>query len=255
MGRTDDQQPTDVHTDDIPLDGLVAVARWHREHERYHSMNALYDAAQLRRHSNALKLLARRWLEGHDGEPAAFPVSDPLFRAAGCDDLNDPGSVATTGVLFMEGESEPAELIQMKQALAGMAGGFDDVSTWLGEKMAPAWERESLLLTSTLTSAAQPRFATLARTTRAGDALGLVARLLHAAVGAIAAHPLEPGDVRRDPTGSAHRLLAASWLLDEASSTLAEMAADLARSDPDWTAYLDALDSGRPGPVRGGGPA
>jgi hypothetical protein len=247
MGTTDDQQPTDVRTDDIPFDGLVAVARWHREHERYHSMNALQDAAQLRRHSNALKMLARRWLDDHDVEPASFAVTDPLFQAAGCEDLNDPVSVATTGVLFMEGESEPAELTQMKQALAGMAGGFETLSTWLAEKMAPAWERESVLLTSTLTSAAQPRFATLTRTTRAGTALGLVARLLHAAVGAIAAHPLGPRDVRSDLAGSAHRLLAASWLLDEASSTLAEVAADVARSDPDWTAYLAALDSVRRG--------
>jgi hypothetical protein len=242
MRRTDDEQPTGVHTDDIPLDGLVAVARWHREHERFHSMNALQDAADLRRHSNALKLLARRWLDDHDEESASFSVTDPLFRAAGCEDLNDPGSVATTGVLFMEGESEPAELSQMKLKLAGMAAGFDEVSAWLAEKMAPAWERESVLLTSTLTSAAQPRFATLTRTTRAGTALGLVARLLHAAVGAIAAQPLAPSDVRGDPGGSAQRLLAASWLLDEASSTLAETAADLARSDPDWTAYLAALD-------------
>jgi hypothetical protein len=231
-----------VQTNDLPLDGLVAVARWHREHERFHSMNALQNAADLRRSSNALKVLARRWLDGHDAEPASFPVADPLFRAAGCEELNDPGSVATTGVLFMEGESEPAELTQMKLELAGMAAGFDNWSAWLAEKMAPAWERESVLLTSTLASAAQPRFAALTRTTRTGAALGLVARLLHAAGWAIAAHPLAPRDIRGDPAGSAQRLLAASWLLDEASSTLAETAADLARSDPDWTAYLAALD-------------
>jgi hypothetical protein len=249
MSSADDRRPTDVPTgDDIPLDGLVAVARWHREHERFHSMHALQEATDLRRHSNALKLLARRWLDlGDDqgGNPASFPVTDPLFRAAGCEDLNDPGSVATTGVLFMEGESEPAELTQMKLTLEGMAAGFDHWSTWLAEKMAPAWERESQVLTSTLTSAAPSRFATLTRTTRVGTALGLVARLLHTAVGALAALPLAPRDVRADPASSAHRLLAASWLLDEASSTLAESAADLARSDPDWTAYLAAVAPGQ----------
>jgi hypothetical protein len=243
MRRTDDErQLTDVRADELPLEGLVAVARWHREHERFHSMNALQDAADLRRDSNALKVLARRWLEIRDTEPASFPVTDPLFRAAGCEDLNDLGGVATTGVLFMEGESEPAELTQMKQKLAGMAAGLDHWSAWLAEKMEPAWERESVLLTTSLTSAAQPRFATLARTTRTGAALGLVARLLHTSVTAIAARPLVPQVVRDDPAGSAQRLLAASWLLDEASSVLAETAADLARSDPDWTAYLAALD-------------
>jgi hypothetical protein len=129
----------------------------------------------------------------------------------------------------------------MKHTLAGMATGFGHWATWLAEKMAPAWERESRLLTSTLASAAPPRFATITRATRTGTALGLVARLLHAAVEAIAAQPLAPRDVRDDPAGSARRLLAASWLIDEASSTLAEASADLARSDPDWTAYLAAL--------------
>jgi hypothetical protein len=243
MRRTDEQLHAAVPAEDIPLSGLVAVARWHREHERFHSMNALQDAVDLRRHSNALKLLAGRWLADQDGEPAAFPVTDPLFRAAGCEDLNDLASVASTGVLFMEGEPEPAELVEMKLKLAGMAAGLDHWSAWLAEKMAPAWERESVLLTSTLTEAARPRFATLARTTRTGTALGLVARLLHAAVGAIEAQPLSPAEVRRDPAGSAQRMLATSWLLDEASSTLAETAADLARSDPDWTAYLAALEA------------
>jgi hypothetical protein len=242
MRRTDDRQPADV-----PLEGLVAVARWHREHERFHSMSGLQDAADLRRRSNVLKLLARRWLDEdrHDdaGDEVAFPTTDPLFRAAGCEDLNDAGSVATIGVLFMEGEAEPAELTQMKLELAGMAAGLDHWSTWLAEKMAPAWERESVLLSSTLTAAAQPRYATLARATRTGAALGLVARLLHAAVAAIAAQPLTPADVRGDRAGAAQRLLAASWLLDEASSTLAEASADLSRSDPDWTAYLDILEA------------
>jgi hypothetical protein len=165
-----------------------------------------------------------------------------LFQAAGCEDLNDRAGVTTTGILFMEGEAEPVELAQMKQRLAGLATGWEETSAWLTEKMEPAWERETVLYTPAFAGAARPRFATLTRTTRASLALGLVAQLLKAAVSALGAQSLLPRVVRDDLPASADLLLAVSWLIDEASATLAEMAADLSRTDPDWTAYLDALD-------------
>jgi hypothetical protein len=227
----------------LDRDGLVAVARWHREHERFHSLNALQEAAELRRNANALKVLAGRWLNSNTTEPPQFDANDPLYKAAGCEDLNDLAGVTTTGILFMEGESEPAELAQMKMRLAVLARGYGEISTWLAAKMEPAWERESVLLTTVSAAAAQPRFATLTRTTRAGLALGLIARLLRTAVSALSTKQFVPNVVRDDRPGSAQLFLSVSWLVDEASSILAEMAADLSRSDPDWTAYLGALDT------------
>jgi hypothetical protein len=67
----------------------------------------------------------------------------------------------------------------------------------------------------------------------AGAALGLAARLLQAAAGAIAAGPLTSADVSADPAHAGERqLLAAAWLLDEASSTLAEAAPERGRAVP-----------------------
>jgi hypothetical protein len=83
----------------------------------------------------------------------------------------------------------------------------------------------------------------------AGAALGLAARLLQAAAGAIAAGPLTPPDLSADPVNAGERrLLATVWLLDEASASLAEAAADLAPWDHDWTADLAVLAAppGRP---------
>ncbi|MPY95274.1 MAG: hypothetical protein GEV08_20120 [Acidimicrobiia bacterium] len=241
--------------DGAALEGMLAVARFHREHERFHSMNGLEQAAEIRRDSNALKVLAQRWLEAAESGRSTLDYDDPRFQAAGCDDLNDKAAVATTGILFMEGESEPPEIGQMKTKLSGMAAGFDRTAGWLAQKMEAGWERESALLTPELASAAQPRFAALARTTLTGLGLGVVSRLLEAAVTALSAQVLVPAAVRKDLVGSAQLLLAASWLLDEASSVLAEQAADIARSDPSWTAYIEDLQAREPtGPPPGATP-
>lgn len=225
------------------IEGMLAVARYHREHERFHSMNALQQAADLRRDSNALKVVAQRWLRAAEAAPSSIDYSDPRFRAVGCEDLNDPAAIATTGILFMEGEPEPRELVQLKMKLFGMSEGLGRVSAWLAEKMDAGWERESALLTPELASAAQPRFAALTHTTLAGLKLGVVSRLLKAALATLGAGELVPAAIRKDLRGSAQLMLAASWLLDEASSVLAEQATDIARSDPEWTAYIEELEA------------
>jgi len=227
--------------DDRELAGMFAVAQYHREHERFHSMNGLQQAADLRRDSNALKVLANRWSQAAEAGPSTIDYSDPRFRAAGCEDLNDKAAIATTGILFMEGEAEPAELLQLKAKLSGMADGLAQASFWLSEKMDAGWERESVLLTADMASAARPRLVALEHTTLAALKMGVVARLLKAAVAALSAHELVPASIRKDPIGAAQLFLTASWLLDEAASLLADQANDMARSDPEWTEYMAEL--------------
>lgn len=60
---------------------------------------------------------------------------DPAFAAAGCEDLNGAAVVAMTGILFMEGESEPPEITAMKVELAGLAATLSRTSGWLMAKM------------------------------------------------------------------------------------------------------------------------
>jgi hypothetical protein len=224
------------------LEGMLAVARYHREHERFHSMNGLQQAAELRRESNALKVLAERWFQAAEAPPSSIDYSDPRFQAAGCEDLNDRAAIATTGILFMEGESEPRELLQLKMKLMGVAEGLARTSLWLGEKMEAGWERESVLLTPELATAARPRFMALKHTTLAGVKFGVVARLLRAALAALSSQELVPSAVRKDLKGMAQLVLTASWLLDEAAGLLAEQATDVARSDPEWTTYMAELE-------------
>lgn len=222
---------------DGDLAGMVAVARAHREHERYHSLLKLEHAVDLRRDANTLKVLADRWLDGAPGEDG------PGGPAAGCPDLYDRAAVATTGVLFLQENSEPDELVAMKRRLEATADEFGRVSDWLAGHMAAAWRGMDVLLTPELAGAARPRFAALARTTEAGLGYGVAARLIGAAVGALRRLDLTPAGVRADPAGAAALVRAASWLLDLAAGGVAGRAAALGLSDPDWTEFLDAVDA------------
>ncbi|HZE37357.1 MAG TPA: hypothetical protein VE172_00945 [Stackebrandtia sp.] len=215
------------------LEDLREVARVHREHERYHSMLKLEQAAALRRDSNALKVLSDR--VGRAENSTAPRVTAP---AAGCADLTDLAAVATTGVLFMEGEDAPAELTAMRRRLDDTAGEYARLSSWLGHKMDGAWKRLHLLLTPELADTAHARFQALGRTTAAADAYGLAARYLGAAVKTLDNQDLAPAGVRADPVAAATMLRTASWLIDTAAATVAEAAARLSLSDPDWTQFI-----------------
>jgi hypothetical protein len=222
--------------------GMLQVARYHRQHERYHSLSGLENAAALRRDANALKVLADTWLRAAEQPPPDVDYSDAAFRAAGCEDLSDPAAVATTGILFMEGEGEPRELTQLKGKLWAISDSMGRVSGWLAEKMEAGWEREMRLLTPELAESARPRFMALTRTTMSGVKFGVVARLMGAALEALNAVEFRPDAIRKDLRGSAMLVRTAGWLLDEAAAVLAEQAADLGRSDPDWTDYISGLE-------------
>ena len=248
--RNGDHDPDD-------LDGMLQVARFHREHERFHSMKGLQDAADLRRESNALKVLADTWFRAagrESSETARVDYQRAEFRAAGCEDLSDPVAVATTGILFMEGEQEPRELVQLQFKLAGMAEGLGRASEWLGEKMVAGFERESVLLTPELARAARPRFMALKRTSMTAAKFGVISRLLRAALGALQAVELKPAAIRKDLEGAAELMRTASWLLDAAAALLAEQAADLAFSDVDWTTYVAELEAVRRSRAEGAAP-
>jgi hypothetical protein len=225
------------------IEGMLQLARSHRQHERYHSLSGLENAAALKRDANALKVLADHWLRSVDNARSAIDYQDPAFRAAGCEDLSDPTAVATTGILFMEGEGEPRELKQMKGKLWAISDSLGKVSRWLVEKMDAGWQREKQVLTPELAAAARPRFMALTRTTLAGAKFGVAARLMDAALHALNTLDFRPEALRKDLRGAAGMVRTASYLLDEAAALLAEQAAQLGLSDPDWTEYIEELEA------------
>jgi hypothetical protein len=223
------------------LESELEIARYHREHERFHATRAYEQATEIRRHAGALKHLADRWLQT-EAESPERSYDDPRLRAAGCSDLNDPAALATGGILFMEGESEPAELTEMKARLDDLATRLAEYSSWLAEKMDAAWSRESVLLTPALADLAYPRHLVLMRTTTHGHQTGVAARLVRAAVTALGSRSYEPANVRADTRGNSRVMRSAAWLLDAAGAMLAEQAAELSLSDPDWAEFIERAE-------------
>jgi hypothetical protein len=132
------------HQPGATSDGLLAVAenlsRYHREHEKYYSEAPLADAIALQRTARTLIALAERWATA---EPAAAPAASPF---AGTPDLNDDRAIETSGVLFMEGAGEPAEITRIKSELETIAASSEQSGSWLASAMEASWAMAEALV-------------------------------------------------------------------------------------------------------------
>lgn len=223
------------------LENLLRIARYHRQHERYYAIEGFEQAAELRRDASALRALADRWMAGEAVGGATGSYSDPELQAAGCEDLNDPAALATAGILFMEGESEPAEISGLKVKLAGLRDTYTKMGRWLEEKMDAGWRRESALLNPEYADVAYGRHMVLMRTTLSASKMVVAGRLIGAAHDALAPQDHKPANVRSDPEGAGRLLRTTAWLMDAAAALVAEQAGDLGASDPGWTRYIEEL--------------
>jgi hypothetical protein len=64
---------------------------------------------------------------------------------AGCPDLNEPAIIQHTGVLFMEGYGEPAEITRLKRDMDLLAKDCEETGVWLSKAMESAWEVQPML--------------------------------------------------------------------------------------------------------------
>ena len=115
------------------LTQIENLARSHREHELFYSQAPLTDALALQQLSRTLKALAGHWMIS---TPQTVEHANPY---AGCDDLNVQTAIETMGVLFLEGEGEPAEIARLKRELATMADDHEQTGIWLAEAMQSTW--------------------------------------------------------------------------------------------------------------------
>jgi hypothetical protein len=133
------------HQPSAASDALLAVVKnlsqYHREHEKYYAEAPLADAIALQRAARTLIALAERWT---CVQPAAEPVPSPF---AGTPDLNDDRAIETSGVLFMEGGGEPAEITRIKSELETVAATSEQNGSWLAAAMQASWGMAEALLT------------------------------------------------------------------------------------------------------------
>ena len=113
---------------------------------------------------------------------AAFSTTPALSPFAGTEDLNDPAALQLEGVLFMEGEGEPAEITHLVRHLKATADDFEATDEWLGNAMQASWGVAATFIDiDGLGDMLGERHRIIANDWLAADIQGLVARLLRRA--------------------------------------------------------------------------
>jgi hypothetical protein len=210
-----------VPTDDALLEAALNLARFHREHEKYYAEAPLEDAIALQRFSRTLRSLAERWsaVEPRDAPSATSPF-------AGAEDLNDERAIKSLGVLFMEGEGEPAEILKMKAELRASAEAAERTGAWLEQAMEAAWEVAGRLVSyHHLTDVLGVRHPIVANDWRAAQLARLGARHLRRALDVLERIDFSPAALRADLAGertAPRYLFVAAELIDRAVDFSAE---------------------------------
>ena len=233
----------------IPDDGRWAIirnlARSHREHELFYSRAPLELAVRLQAWSRALKALGLRWRSLHPTTDSDERVASGLRRYAGCTDLNEDTAVETLGILFMEGEGEPAELVKLKRDLLALADEHEQGGTWLREAMDGSWKAAtSLISVRSLADVLGDRHRIIINNWRMASASELIAHLLRRAAELLDTSELTPTAIRADLATVAMtpgHLLAAAELLDTASELSTEAGLRVLDSEPRWRRFSDRL--------------
>jgi hypothetical protein len=223
------------------------LARSHREHELYYSQAPLEDAITLQQLSRTLKALAGHWTTA---TPASVEHANPY---AGCDDLNVQAAIETLGVLFLEGEGEPAEIARIKRELETMASDHEQTGTWLAEAMQSAWNSaQALLPIEPLADQLGERHRIIAANWQNAALNTIIANLLRRSGEILEQIDFTPAAIRddlREQRLAPRYLYSAAELLDRAADLLAEGAVLVHDSERRWRIFWSRVQAlSGPGP-------
>jgi hypothetical protein len=155
------------------------------------------EAIALQRAARTLIALAKRWTAA---EPAAVPAPSPF---AGTPDLNDDRAIETSGVLFMGGGGEPAEITRIKSELQTVAASSEQSGSWLAAAMEASWDMaEALLGYPQLADLLAERHKIIGNNWRNAATAQFIARCLRRAVAIMERVDFSPPALRRDLAGA-----------------------------------------------------
>jgi hypothetical protein len=222
------------------LEAVLNLSRYHREHEKYYAEAPLEDALALQLIARTLRSLAERWT---DVEPRSGPSAPGPF--AGAEDLNDERAIESLGVLFMEGEGEPAEMTGIKARLASTAESAEHVGTWLANAMEGAWAAaEQLLRYPELADLLGVRHRIIANDWKAAELSLLGARHLRRALAVLERVEYTPAALRADLAGERHApryLFSAAELIDRAVDFCAEGSILSRDNERSWRVFRERV--------------
>jgi hypothetical protein len=225
-------------------DGLLAVAKnlsqYHREHEKYYSEAPLTDAISLQRTARTLIALAERWTAA---EPAAVPALSPF---AGTPDLNDDRAIETSGVLFMEGGGEPAEITRIKAELQTLAASGEQSGSWLAAAMEASWAMaEALLAYPQLADLLAERHRIIGNNWQNASTAQLIARYLRRAVAVMERIDFSPTGLRNDlagPRSAPAYLYSAAELINHAADLSAASSVLTHENERRWRIFHERIE-------------
>ena len=223
-----------------PLLGMVLnLAQYHREHEKFYAESPLHDAITLQRDSRALKALAERWMVA---TPEEHPSPSPF---AGTPDLNDDRATETAGILFMEGEGEPAEITRMKADLSALAEAGRSTGEWLANAMQAAWGvAEALLNYPALADLLAERHRIISNDWQAASMATLSAHNIDRALSVLGRIDFSPTALRADlaaDRAAPRYLFSASELLDHAADLAAQSATLTHENERRWRVFHERV--------------
>ena len=225
--------------DDPLLSMVLNLSQYHREHEKFYAESPLHDAITLQRDSRALKALAERWTVA---TPEGHPSPSPF---AGAPDLNDDRATETAGILFMEGEGEPAEITRMKSDLAALAEAGHATGEWLANAMQAAWGvAEALLNYPDLADLLAERHRIISNDWQAASMATLSAHNIDRALSVLGRVDFTPAALRADLAGDrvgSRYLFSASELLDHAADLAAQSATLTHENERRWRVFHERV--------------
>jgi hypothetical protein len=232
------------------LEAILNLSHFHRDHEKFYAQEPRTQAVTIQRHARALQALADRW---SIQQPA--PQSS-MSSFEGSVDLNDPAALQLDGVLFMEGEGEPAEVTRLKRDLRSLAGDEEATGRWLSDAMQASWEAANALLAfPALADQLGERHRIIANDWQAATMSILAARLLLRACDVLDTVDFAPTALRADLGGARHvpgYLCSAAELADQAADLLSDSAGLVHDNERRWRVFhqhVEALVSEIGGPV------
>jgi hypothetical protein len=146
-----------------------------------------------------------------------------------------------SGVLFMEGEGEPAELTKLKRRLATLAEESEQTAAWLGNAMQSSWQAAaSVIPIGPLADVLGERHRIIANDWQSANLNALKAHVLRRAVDILDAVELTPSALRADLRSGRHAanyLYAAAELLDHAGDLTQQSAMLVHDNERRWRVF------------------
>jgi hypothetical protein len=217
------------------LHAIANLAMFHREHEQFYASAPREQAVSLQRHARTLQALADRWTTTEPAHPTPFSPYE------GAPDLNAPAALQLDGVLFMEGEDEPAELGRLRRDLRSVAADSLAAGEWLASAMSASWEVAAALLDiGGLADLLGERHRIIANDWQAAHMSAMTGRLLERAAGVLDRVDFSPAGLRADLAGpgTAPRLLySAAELVGHAADLLSDSAGLVHENERRWRVF------------------